>query len=382
MRRPRLSVLTRRGDDEDTPLLSLPYNYYAGLDRKSRRKFIRWSLITGNFILLLSISVFIAVNRSASQTIRTSTANSATVAASSLPNPLDQLSSAQIALQAAQMTNLPELTMVRNRADSEAALLNIVPNSDTTLAKPQIVQTAQKSRFDIVRYTVKDGDTISELAARYHVSANSIRWSNDVFGEVLQVGSHILVPPGNGVVYKVQAGDTIDSVVDKFQANKDSFIAVNDAESGHLPVGELVWIPNGVQPVQAAVFTFAPVQASFSAISGGFYYTGPCIPNGYDCGWCTWWTAYRRAQIGRPVPPNLGDAYTWGIIGPSEGLGKGNRPQAGAVIWMPSINHVGFVESVKPDGSVYISDMNFSGWNIVTYRTIPASEAGNYSYLY
>lgn len=380
MRKPKLSTIIRRRGDETETLLSLPTNYYAGMDRNSRRKFVRWSLIIGNFILLLSISVFILVNRSASQTIRTSTANSATTAASSLPNPLDQLSSAQIALQAAQMTNLPELTMVRNRADSEAALLNIVPNSDTTLAKPQIVQTAQKSRFDIIRYTTVEGDTISELAAKFHISANSIRWSNDVFGDTLQAGTKLLIPPGNGIVYKVVAGDTVESVIDKYQANKDSFIAVNDAETGRLPVGELLWIPNGVQALQTV--TFSPVQLSFSAISGGFYYTGPCTQNGYFCGWCTWWAANRRAQIGHPVPSNLGDAYTWGIIGPSEGLGKGSKPQAGAVIWMPSINHVGFVESVKPDGSVYISDMNFSGWNVVTYRTLTASEASNYSYLY
>lgn len=379
MRRPRLTVINRPGG-QGGPILSLPMAYYANLGKKSRRRFIRWSLVAGNLILLIAVSSFVLVNRSASQSSRTAAASSVVAAASSLPNPLDQLSSAQIALQAAQMTNLPELTMVRNRADSEAALLNITPNSDTTLAKPQIVQTAQKSRFDIIRYTTEDGDTISRLAAKYHISANSIRWSNGLTGDILQTGAHIVIPPGNGIVYKVQSGDTLNGIVDKFQANRDTFITVNDAESGHLSTGELVWIPNGVQPILVPTFT-APTL-SLAKITNGFYYSGPCTPNGYDCGWCTWWAAFRRSQIGRPVPPNLGDAYTWGYLAPGAGLGVGRQAKPGAVIWMPQINHVGFVESVKANGDVYISDMNFSGWNIVTYRTIPAAESGNYQYIY
>jgi surface antigen len=69
-------------------------------------------------------------------------------------------------------------------------------------------------------------------------------------------------------------------------------------------------------------------------------------------------------------------------IAPSDGLGVGRVPQAGAVIWFPGADHVGFVESVSADGSAYISEMHVQGYNIVTYRTIPASGVGNYYYIY
>lgn len=336
--------------------------------------------MAGNALLLLIIAIFIVTNRSASQAVRSSTLNSATATASSLSSPLDQLSSSQIALQAAEMTKLPELTMVRNRADSEAASLDIVSNDATILAKPQVVSTTQKSRYDIIRYHVKNGDTVSSLSVRFGVSANSIRWSNNITGDSLTPGTIIFIPPAEGVVYQVKAGETIDQIVNKYQANKDTFITVNDAENGVKP-GELVWIPNGQQPAAlVATFTGAPDNGP---ISGGFRYSGPCVPNGYDCGWCTWWAAFRWQQThGTPFPQGLGDAYSWAALAPSFGLAVGFTPRAGAVIWFPGTDHVGFVESVNSDGSIYISEMHVIGYNVVTYRTIPASEIGHYKYIY
>ncbi len=347
------------------------------IDKKTRRRFTRWGIIGGNLLLLLLIAIFVVYNRSASQTVRSSTLNGTVTTASSLSNPLDQLSSDQIALEAAQTTNLPELTMVRNRADSATALLSVVPNDSSTLAKPQIVSTAEKSRYDIVRYITRPGDTVDSLAAKFNVSANSIRWSNNLTGNSLSANTVLEIPPGDGIVYRVKAGDTTTSIASKYQANKSTFVTVNDAEKG-VTRGELVWIPNGVQPVAAPAFT----QLSFGSISGGFYYSGACTPNGYDCGWCTWWAAFRRSQIGRPLPPNLGDAYSWVYLAPGAGLGVGSKPEAGSVIWFPGADHVGFVESVNSNGSAYISEMHVTGFNVVTYRTIPASQVGNYKYIY
>src|ERR1700753_3103031 len=70
---------------------------WQAIDKKSKKRFIRSSLIAGNVLLLLLVSVFILANRSASQTVRASTLSSVDSTAASMPNPLDQLSSAQIA---------------------------------------------------------------------------------------------------------------------------------------------------------------------------------------------------------------------------------------------------------------------------------------------
>src|SRR5262249_6004475 len=100
----------------ETVLSANPFSS-KNMDKQTRRRYTRWGIIGGNVWRVLGSGVFVLTNRSPSQTIRSGTVNSVVTTASSLPNPLDHLSSAQIALEAAKMADLPELTMVRNRAD-------------------------------------------------------------------------------------------------------------------------------------------------------------------------------------------------------------------------------------------------------------------------
>lgn len=373
IRKPNLSSIRQKKADIADPLRALP-SLSSRLDSRTKRKYTRWGLIGGNFLLLLVVAIFIMANRSASQTIRTSTLNSPTASVGSLSGPLDQLSSEQIALEAAKMVNLPELPILSNRADSAIALLSVAPNDSTILAKPQVVSTSQKSKHDIIRYTAKRNDTLAGLAIKFRVSANSIRWSNGLTTDIIQPGKKLLIPPGDGIVYKVKSNDTVGSIINRYGANKTAFIQVNDAEGG-LRAGEYVWIPNGLQPTPTfAAFTGGNVGgASFG--SRRFNSCSLGINNSYYCGWCTWWSAYRRSQVGNPVPPGLGDAYSWHI-----GL-KSGAPRAGAVAQFPG-NHVGFVEKLNPDGSVLISEMNREGWDVVSNRTIPASQQGGMRFLY
>lgn len=371
-------------------MLSLPNS--PKMNKRSRRRLIRWGLITGNCVLLLAVAVFVLTNRYASPTIRSSTINSAVTTASSLPNPLDQLSSAQIALQTAQMTKLPELTAVRNQTDSENALLSIIPSDSTVVAKPQLVSTAQKSRKDIIHYVSLEGDSIGSIATKFGINANSVRWSNNLSGDRVAAGKTLVIPPADGIVHQVKASDSIDSIVAKYQSSRDLFITVNDAENGQLPVGDYVWIPNGTLASQGSRFTAAPGAGfglNFAPTFGGY---------GYDRGYCTWWAALRRGQIGRPVPSNLGNAITWKVLAARAGLGVGTKPAEGAVIWTPASRgwgHVGFVEKVNSDGSVWVSDMNSrglakmdvnsgraGGWNRVSYRLLSPEQAAGFWYIY
>lgn len=372
--------------------MALPY-IPTNLNKKSRRKYIRWGIVSGNLLLLLGVGGFLIVNNSASDAVRTGTINSAVATASSVSNPLDQLSSAQIALVAAEMTKIPELTAVRNQADTENAMLAVSRSDSTVLSKPQIIETAQKSKKDIAQYVTKTGDTISSIAATYRVNANSIRWSNSLTGDSVAAGRTLYIPPGEGIVYQVKSGDTVDTVAARFQANKDLFINVNDAESGQLTPGEYIWVPNGVQP-------FVAGRAARTAAGTGFSWGGAPIygVGGYDRGYCTAWAATRRAQIGSPVPSNLGNAITWKVLAQRAGLAVGTKPAGGAVIWTPASSgygHVGFVERVNEDGSVWASDMNSrgyaamdtssaraGGWNRVSYRLLSPEQAANFWYIY
>lgn len=344
--------------------------------KKSRKKLIRYSLLTANAVLLLAVVAFVVKSPSTAQNSNQSALAMASSEVSE--NPLDELSSADIAAHVANLTKLDESRSVVTNADSVNAQLSISPADEKVIAKTQVVATTTKSKKDIKNYTVLPGETITSIAEKFGITSNSIRWSNGLNGNNIDAGKVIVLPPINGLVYTVKSGDTPDSLAVKYNSSKQAIIEFNDAEVGGLVVGQKIMIPDGVQPVSrgnvASSSGFA--WGGYAAIYGG---------NGYDYGYCTWWAATRRAQSGRPVPSNLGNASTWKILAQRAGLSVGSAPQAGAVIWTPPrdyYGHVGYVESVNADGSVNVSEMNTVGWGRVSNKTLSAEQAAGYSYIY
>lgn len=336
------------------------------LDKRSRKRLIRWSLIAGNLLLLVAVGVFIISNRSASPTVRASTLSSAVTAAGSVSNPLDQLSSSQIALTAAQMARLPELPAVRNTADSDSLLLSIVPNDSTALSKPQIVATAEKSKQDIIRYVAQPGDSVSSLSTKFNVTPASIRWSNNISGDIINAGTNLVIPPVNGIVYTVKSGDTPASLAARFQADQNQIISYNDAEINGLIPGDQIIIPNGRIAPRVTPSYFI---SSFTAAYGG---------NGYDYGYCTWYVANKIA-----VPTNWGNANTWDNYAALSGWNVSVTPRQGAIAQTDKgwEGHVAVVEDVSPDGAmIKYSDMNgLAGWGRVGFSDwVPANTFPHY----
>lgn len=293
--------------------------------------------------------------------------------------PLDQVSSADIALTVARMGGLPETTAVSNQAQSEAADAAIAAASESVVSKPQIVSTALKSRADIADYTVQPGETITAIATKFGITSDSVRWSNNLTGDTVAAGTKLRIPPVNGIVYTVNGGDTVDSLASKFHASKEKIIAYNDAEIAGLTVGATVLIPDGI------ISGTTNLRATTATPAGGATVAWGIKPvygmNGYDYGYCTWYVASRIA-----VPSNWGNANTWAYYAPSAGWTVSKQPVVGAVAQTTggAYGHVAVVEAVSDDGTmVKYSDMNgLAGWGRVgtTANWVPASRFNNYIY--
>ncbi len=335
--------------------------------------------MTANILFFGGIGALVALNSSDTST---SSANlSAAVGSSKVAaNPLDELSSADIAVNVARVVSLPEATAVTNSADSAVASLAVASTDDTIVTKPQVVSGGLKSKNDITRYTTVPGDTISAIAARFGISAETVRQANNLSGDTVAPGVELLISPIDGIIYTVQAGDTPESIASKFRAGLNELVAFNDAQQG-FRAGQQIVVPDGQPPIQAR-YNYAS-----AANRGGFSFgTSPIYSaNGYDYGWCTWHAANRRAQVGRPIPSNMGNAVTWLGVARSAGLPTGSEPRKWAVLYhlnIGGLGHVAFVEDVYPDGSFLVSDMNYPTWGKVTYRTVPASDVGKYRFIY
>ncbi len=319
--------------------------------------------------------------------------NAVAGAAATAAGPLDQLSSADIAVHVARMTSLPEAVAVTNQADSEATQLAITATETKVVAKPQVVATSLKSAKDIKTYVSVEGDTLSGLATKFGVTSDSIRWSNGLSSEKIAAGKQLFIPPVSGVVYTVRSGDTPESLAQKYSSSKEQILADNDAEVAGLKVGQQILLRGGIQPVARVASAAAAVTTSSYGFFGGSATYGY---NGYDYGWCTWYVANKRLANGSPMPTNLGNASTWAVRAAAYGLSTGRRPQVGAaaVTATRGAGHVAYVERINEDGSIWISEMNSrgqvsidnpapaGGWGRVDFKLVSADVASSYSYVY
>jgi LysM repeat protein len=331
--------------------------------RTMRRRVIRYGLLGFNVLLLGAVGFFILQSTGSPDHLASSSAVGAMANKNeAIADPLDRLSSADIAVNVARVANLPQSVAVTNQADSVNAQLAVVQASDSLVAKPQVVATAFKSNKDIQVYTTKPGDTAASVAAQFHVTTDSIVWSNNLTGNTVVTGQKLYVLPDvNGIIYVVKDGDTPEKLAEKYQASKEKIVASNDAELTGLKVGTRIIIPDG------KIAPPAPARSSSgSSYAGGFPWGGGPLygGNGYIRGYCTWYVANRIA-----VPSNWGNANTWDNLAPRSGWTVSTMPRAGAIAQTDrgSEGHVAVVEAVSDDGTmIKYSDMNgLAGYNRV-----------------
>jgi len=303
----------------------------------------------------------------------------------SVIDPMDQISSANIALNVAEMTGLPETTAIANQAQSQKAEIAMAGANQSILSKPQIVQTNVKSNLDITTYIVKKNQTLAQIAKLFGISINSIMASNNLLTQNINPGQSLVIPPMNGIVYTVQAGDTAQSLAQKFQSNAQKIISYNNADASGLVPGEQIIIPDGkIAPPAPAVINFTPS-------CGDLYGNSSVCYNGYDFGYCTWYVATQIA-----VPPNWGNAATWAYYAAQDGWHVSSTPVVGAIAQTPYAaggqGHVAIVRAINPNGTIWVSEMNSygqvsrsdptptGGWDVLDWQKAPVSLFPNYIY--
>ncbi len=327
---------------------------------------IRFGLVGANLLLLVGVLVFIITsNRSDKPAVV-----AAKLSAENVVSPVDRLTSYDVAANVAKAVDVPEKLSITNQAQS-AHVAVVVSASDTSVAqKPQVVTTAQKSYRDIIEYTVVENDNIPSLAQKFGITSESIRWSNSLSSDSVNVGTKLVIPPVSGIVYTVKSGDTPQSLATTYHTSADKIIQDNDAEKG-LTAGRRIIIRDG-QIIVAARQTSRSTYVS--AIPGSF--VPQYSANGYPWGWCTWYAASRGG-----APSNWGNANTWAYYARLSGWRVSSAPTAGAIFQTSGgwAGHVGMVDEVYDNGTMKVSDMNgYAGWGRVGSAIVSVNTYPNY----
>jgi surface antigen/LysM repeat protein len=252
----------------------------------------------------------------------------------------------------------------------------------STIVKPIAIPNRAPVSHSPVTYQVRDGETLKDLAARYGVSVDSIRWSNfsalKNTGKDVNKGMTVVIPPVDGLVVTTQQGDTPISLGNAYHIGPQAILDFNflrTSDQDPIPAGKVIVIPGGRGPDfeqpfgvrSASVLT--PVAhgggggSSVVSVGGTF---AVASGNRFSYGYCTWYV-YNRRQV-----PWLGNAWEWFGQAQARGWATGQTPRVGAIVvtWESSWGHVAYVEAVNADGSYTVAEMNWVHWNVVDHRTI------------
>lgn len=125
-------------------------------------------------------------------------------------------------------------------------------------------QISSKVRDSIIDYTVAGGDTVSSIAQKFGISADTIRWQNNLTGDKIKVGGTLQILQVTGVAHKVQKGDTVYSIAKKYDSDAQAvvdfpFNSFSNDETFELAIGQTVIVPDGVMP-KGATATPRPRQ--------------------------------------------------------------------------------------------------------------------------
>jgi LysM repeat protein len=249
----------------------------------------------------------------------------------------------------------------------------------STIIKPVSIPTAAPVNHQPFLYTVAAGETLSTIAARYHVTIADIRWSNSNLysNDSVSTGDQIFVPPVDGVVVVPRTSDTVQSLATKYGVDPQAILDFNRLRTGTLTVGVPVVIPGGrggafpPPPALWQILAQHYTSSSFPVKVLGCC-LGPNVNNKFPVGWCTYYVATKRNVTW------TGDAGYWYQNAAYQGYQVGPTPKVGAIMvtWESWAGHVAYVEAVNPDGSWVVTEMNWVAFDVIDQRTIKPGQLG------
>jgi surface antigen len=347
---------------------------------RGKSKKVSFALLSSHVAVVIGIVGIIALGYKAPVEASPSLAAQTVLEQSSTS--VDQIAAATVASTVAQTLDLSVQDNVQNLAVSLNAKTELAQTDSNILSKPQIIEQ-NSGRKGVTAYTTPAAETVQSVAAKFGVSEDTIRWANNLTSDALPAGKGLSIPGTTGVVYTVKSGDSVAALADKYKADVDRIVTYNDLELTGLSAGAQIVIPGGILPATERPGYIAPASRYGAASVASSIRVTVFGGNGYAYGYCTWYAFNRRAELGRPIGSNWGNAVTWASYAAAGGFRVNKTPAPGAIIQNGGgYGHVGIVEAVNADGSLTVSDMNYRGWNVISTRTVPASQIGAYNYIH
>lgn len=230
--------------------------------------------------------------------------------------------------------------------------------SQQDVNSPDVVTTNQSN---LGTYIVKAGDCLYNIAVEHGITLEQLY--------TLNPGIQPLIFPGDKIVVSESGVNPAQFESEEISIPQTTFESTSTDESG-------VTYENYETPINFSQTSYDGLRSISNA------------GNLYTDGQCTYYAFNRRAELGKPIGSLWGNASNWAASASQAGFNVNNTPEVGAIFQSaPGQNgagtygHVGVVESVNPNGTLTVSEMNWNGGvNVKSYRTI--YNPGSYNYIH
>ncbi|KND46895.1 MAG: putative membrane bound lytic murein transglycosylase B [Parcubacteria bacterium C7867-004] len=126
----------------------------------------------------------------------------------------------------------------------------------------------------ISSYTVREGDSLSDIADMFDVSVNTILWANNLTAKsAIAPGSTLIILPVSGLRHTITSGETLASLAKDYGSDADEIASYNGLEAGSgLTKGQSIIIPGG--EIKAPAKTVAKAAAKAKTVAKAKIRTG------------------------------------------------------------------------------------------------------------
>lgn len=208
-----------------------------------------------------------------------------------------------------------------------------VPTSTAVLSaaseNPETSTFISDVRGEVIEYTVNSGDTVGSVAEKFGVSADTIRWENDLTRDTIKERQVLRILPITGISHTVKKGDTVYSIAKKYDVDPQvivnyPFNSYANDETFDLAIGQTVIVPDGVKPsAQATTPRIRQITPDAGTVvaSGNFVWpTSGGITQNF-----VWY--HPAIDIANRAAPNILAADSGTVVGAGwlDNYGYGNR---------------------------------------------------------
>ena len=140
--------------------------------------------------------------------------------------------------------NLSKIAKEYNTTVSTIMKINNLSSDKLTINQQLLLPKAKNTGAEKT-YTVKSGDTLSQIAYDNKISTSELKKANNLTSDLLKIGQVLIIPSKSTgeINYIVQKGDNLYTIANKYDTTVSDIKNLNDLSTNTLQIGQVLKIP-------------------------------------------------------------------------------------------------------------------------------------------